>query len=393
MEGASFAGCTFDRCYMDTSSFSGASFRDCSFVCVGLTGVDLNSSAEFSGATLQGCDIAGVSLKSVKGRLTLSGPCALDEMDLTGIDLGTSDFSGVSVQNTVFSKRNLTRVTGLCTAQLMQADLRGATLGCDLKGRDLHGIDLTGATLTGSDLEGTNLSGATLTDCVFSSVNLKDANLEGATLSGVCMRNCVISRSTIGKAETLKDMSLTECSLQSVELEGDCLAGTWLIKCDLSHAKMDHVNFSNTQMDTIDYSHATLTSPIGINQHAFQDATLTGVTFVDANLSSVRTLGRDYNGASFPGCQLSPDLYLDQRQVERGASIVQGEICREQRNHQTYITQMYQRHQNAYKQYPYNRTSRAQQQQNERARLDANFQDTLRPLQEEMERLLAEGKR
>jgi hypothetical protein len=115
----------------------------------------------------------------------------LSSLDLSGMNLSTSDFSGADLRWTGLRESNC---ESCCfrKADLMGANLRNARL----RKADFREADLRWAYLIEADLRGADLRGALLQGSIFLNTDLRGADLTGARIFGVSVWGVVLDADT-----------------------------------------------------------------------------------------------------------------------------------------------------------------------------------------------------
>ena len=106
-----------------------------------------------------------------------------DELDLSGYDLSSVNFTDSVLTNANFSNTNL-----------LDANLSGVTLSdANLSDASLTNINFSGATLENIDLTGLDLSGSDFSNAALTGIDLSDADLSNATIDGVTLTNVIMT--------------------------------------------------------------------------------------------------------------------------------------------------------------------------------------------------------
>ncbi|MFD2175716.1 pentapeptide repeat-containing protein [Rhodobacter lacus] len=142
-----------------------------------LSGADLGST-EFSGANLSGADLRRANLIGANLFRADLSEAKLSGANLFRADLSEAKLSGANLFRVDFSEAKLSG------ADLSGADLSGANLsGADLRRADLSGADLSGADLRRADLSGADLKSADLANCIFAAMFVRSADFSFTNLS------------------------------------------------------------------------------------------------------------------------------------------------------------------------------------------------------------------
>ena len=129
--------------------------------------------------------------------------CAMDRLDLQGVDLSKARLRDGSFFRANLSGSNLSDVSGF-RVKFVNAEMVGVVLdGANLAGADLTKANLTDASLVGTDLGRArlfqaNLRGADLTDARLRGADLTEVDLSGATWTD---GNRVCAEGSVGRCE------------------------------------------------------------------------------------------------------------------------------------------------------------------------------------------------
>ena len=177
----------------------------------------------------------------------------------------------------------LAKQADLDGANLIRADLRGATKGARLGNVYLPGANLSGALLSGADLRGANLINA----------NLNRAELLGADMT---------------KAD------LRFAHAPNAKLEGACFAGGRLLGINCAGADLRNATLDGAELRAVNFAEAVLVSSklrkadltnANLESAQLRDACLVDAVLVGANLSDAQLMGADLTGAKLAGANLS----------------------------------------------------------------------------------------
>ncbi len=204
-----------------------------------ILGVDLNY---FSENSLPATDTVNASpVKPIAEETHQPEGTQQVQIDLTAVDLQSSDFAGVILHNGKF------------------------------KSSSLHGADFIGSELTGSlfetvDAREAKFDNANLADCHFSITDLTDASFRTSQLVGT-----VFSMSGSGAlftAANLKDTQFIKTDLRKTRFENCVFNGTSFNHCDLRGLHFDGQTFTGVRFEKS-----------ALNDVSFKGATLRNVSF------------------------------------------------------------------------------------------------------------------
>ena len=181
---------------------------------------------------------------------------------------------------------------------------------CDLSDKDLRGFNLTGANLSYANLTGTNLKDAVLTDANFTDATLTNANLENATLkntviSGASVEGIILTRVDLSSADISGIESFNKANLQRVVFPPEAqLSGVTFIDTDLSHASVIGAN-----LEFADFTRATLyrtgLTRANLKEATFRQASVNGAKLDGANLQRANLASADFSEIYF---DINPDF-------------------------------------------------------------------------------------
>jgi uncharacterized protein YjbI with pentapeptide repeats len=200
--------------------------------------------------------------------ITLEPGAAMHRCSLPGIVIIGMDLHGIS-----FARSDLTGANAGCDPDLPRTNLAGAKLYraifvdarlCDaiLADADLHGSDLTGAALEDAGLHRANLSWAILNGAGAGFAPFVDANLANAVWR---------DGSAVGA-------SFDGADLHRIDLRGTTVRAGSLVDADLRYARLDGVDFTNTDLTGANWRRAT-----GLGSAIFSNTTCPDGTNSDAN--------------------------------------------------------------------------------------------------------------
>lgn len=181
---------------------------------------------------------------------------------------------------------------------------------CDLSHKDFRGFNLTGANLSYANLAGTALKDAVLTDANLTDANLSEANLENATLknatiSGASVEGIILTRVDLSSVDISGIESFNRANLQRVVFPPEAqLSGVTFIDADLSHASviganLEFADFTRAALYRTDLTRANL------KEATFRQASMNGVKLDGANLQSANLASADFSEIYF---DVSPDF-------------------------------------------------------------------------------------
>jgi len=207
--------------------------------------------ADFSGAQLDGIDLAGIDLSAAVFR-----GASLKSAKLDGARLVHADFSDASLENASLSGANLL-LTDFTGADLRMANLSRASAASDqdlgqmrrgprFKDADLQEANFNQTYCYISDFSGANLSHAQLCNAVLERANLSDNDLSNLDLSGSNLSSANLQGSNLDKA-----------NLQNAILVNTNLKASSLSHADISSANLQSANLADAKVDGIRYNRKT----------------------------------------------------------------------------------------------------------------------------------------
>ena len=172
------------------------------------------------------------------------------------INLGNTDFTGISFDNVSISNVNFTRAN-LSHANLSGHDITGTILtGANLSNANLTGLDLSSMDLTDTILIGANLSNANLTNSILTGANLSNANLINTDLRDTVLVDANITNSILTGA------NLSNANLTNTDLRDTVLVDANLTNAILTGANLSDATLTGAILTGIDLENAVITNTI-----------------------------------------------------------------------------------------------------------------------------------
>ena len=173
-------------------NLSGTNFSDAELEQTDLTGVIIDKTTRFEGATLTGVNLSETQLTGFDFSEMNLSQSRFDKSVLDGVKFVDSDLTGVSfaeatLKNISFSEANLGHVdftrTQMAAVNLSKVNLRGSRfVNTHAAKADLRASNLSAAAIEGSDFSQANLADANMRDVNITGGTLDRANLEGVDL-------------------------------------------------------------------------------------------------------------------------------------------------------------------------------------------------------------------
>lgn len=211
--------------------------------------------------------------------MVLAGSRDFTDMDLTGADLSSIDFSNACLRYVLLENANLT--------------------GCTFDGADMTEAMLARAEMKNVSLRQTHLQGASLiqtqcTECDFFEVDLSDAKLLEASFT-----QCDFSGATFKKIN-LDKVFLTDCCFDYATLDTVGFLGMSLKKVTFTAATLNKIIFNECSFEEVVFDKASLTSCSTLK------LTATGTSFAESNLIKVAfTAGTHLEESNFFAANLT----------------------------------------------------------------------------------------
>ena len=199
--------------------------------------------------------------------ISLGSRTLLDGLDLHGLSLDHSVFSGSKLNYANFSNSSLVGAL-FSNTTLSNVDFRGAILrDTDFRGANLNnvsflGADLTGAIFSEAHLHTINWENHVLSGVSISGAKFENCNLNGVTLSQIMEHTIFLDTQLIGarfsNIEQIKDVTFENSFLQNARFLSCTLNNTTFINSDLMHAiflsvNLKNVTFPKTSLEYVDF--------------------------------------------------------------------------------------------------------------------------------------------
>jgi uncharacterized protein YjbI with pentapeptide repeats len=215
------------------------------------------------------------------------GPIDLSGINLRSTDLSGANFTGATFANNNVNGANFTNATftniisggGLVATPTAPTFAGATTASYTVRGGFIIGptVILSNRTLTNINLSNTvltsaNFTSANLTNATLTAADISGANFTSATLAGV-VSGQIVSPAAAAAADALTLPA-------NFQLRGGFIVGP---ACNLSAANLTNVDLSNVNL-----ANATLTSTTNLSNTLITGATLTGITFTTVQKSQLR---------------------------------------------------------------------------------------------------------
>jgi uncharacterized protein YjbI with pentapeptide repeats len=291
-------------------------------------------------------DLSGVNFEGTTHPISNFARANLQGSNFANADLGPdADFSDAYLKFINFREASLVRakfpracLTGadLESANLKAADLSGAALnGANLRNVNLEGANLAGANLRGADLTNANMSGVkyfntdlsltTLVGTVVSNDDLKTIRLGGADLSGYRMTGFDLSECNFGSIKLrnarLDHANFTKSNMKKTQFDGAILTGASFRLADLrsasfNKAKVRNVDFSGAQLNGAKFEESDVRrcdfTDCDLVSASFFKATLRSSNFLNAKLAHAEFKSADLYGIDFRGAKYLASIYINE---------------------------------------------------------------------------------
>jgi uncharacterized protein YjbI with pentapeptide repeats/uncharacterized RDD family membrane protein YckC len=262
------------------------------------------------------------------GRFALT----LDRVDLSGLNLRSSDLSQASLRGTFFSGAGGDKQLGtaddaiadLSGAELKAADLSNSTLArVSLQGANLMQADLTDSNLENAQMQDTNLSSSKLVGANLRGATLVDSSLTGADLRDVRAQNIDLTKANLGRVKAtggdFQNANLSQSNWQAADLDNANFSNANLQQVDLSSTQLEDANLTKAQLQNSNLSNANLNNAdlrgANLSGADFQGTILTEPSLGNGDDAFIQT-AEETDGAKVKGVDFSQVRNLDDRQIE-----------------------------------------------------------------------------
>jgi fluoroquinolone resistance protein len=186
-QGASFAGCAFERIQFSNPVLNEARFVNCRFVSCRF------SHAELADVRFEGCSFVGEDGKGCSFAFGDLQRAAFIACDLPLAVFDRTELFAIEMRDCNLTGAKFTKVDFGRALSRKKIETRASFQACKMDLADLSEAKLPGCSLAGSRLREADLAGADLTDADLSNCDLFQAILDGAKLSGADLTGAEVS--------------------------------------------------------------------------------------------------------------------------------------------------------------------------------------------------------
>lgn len=334
---------TLQNCSFENGSFHKAQAPNCIFQNTSLKGCNFDE-CDIKESRFIRCDLKGAvfnELKESKAKTIVFEETSLIDINFQSTIFKNARFNKVELRNSSFSKSDIenSKIDASDIKNVKFVSLKAHNMNftaSSIEASILEDSDLGNSIFNSSEFKNSDFFKATLSNSIFNDITITKSNFTGSNLRETKFINCKIIDAKLNNTN-LQNAKFENCKIINTDFSGSNIKDLSMVDCDLINtswintiyskktilpksieltkntgigpgAVLEHKNFKDTVLDTVDLSDSILKNT-NFRNSSIERCNFENARLIDCDLSNTKLNNSIFLNAEIERCQFSNSLF------------------------------------------------------------------------------------